>query len=122
LNHPRASRRPAHRPTTLVIGGDDRNAPALLRLGVQYVPACRGSGTRLVARAIDRLGDGQIQHVIVLCRWISHPDFWALRAACRRHGVQLTLIQGGMGALRRALNLPRRGSAAPSPAPDPGER
>ncbi|MEQ1566319.1 MAG: hypothetical protein ABMA64_11825 [Myxococcota bacterium] len=88
----------------LIIGGDERTAVLTdLGSGVRAYPSPRYAGTGSLRRALQAIVNGGVDLVVLLVRWLGHPDYHAVVDRCRSAGVRYLVVAGGYSAARRAV-------------------
>ncbi len=88
----------------LIVGGDARTgALTALGTGFRAYPSPRNAGTGSVRRALRAIVSGTVDLVVLLVRWLGHPDFHAVVNRCRSVGVRYLVVAGGHSAARRAV-------------------
>lgn len=86
-----------------VFGGDGRKLGSFREgIDVRYFPSQSHSnrGMRSLLSQIDR---GDLDLVLLLTRWLGHPESWAVRDRCQEHNIRYRFIRSGMGEVRRCL-------------------
>jgi hypothetical protein len=87
----------------LVVGGDGRLNGldgAVLRCASR-----REGGVGGLRCAKAMLRSGRVGSVFLLVRWLSHAESDTLAALCRRKGIPLVMVPGGISMLRSLLRV-----------------
>jgi hypothetical protein len=89
--------------TIAIIGGDGRHhAPRLIRATFRTFGSSRyGSGN--TRSAVAAIRSGTLGLVVLLVRWLGHPESHVLASTCRGAGVPILVVDGGMSAAWRAV-------------------
>jgi hypothetical protein len=98
------TKRNRQNPTIAVIGGDGRPASwqALYDV-VRLFPSARNGGNGSLRRALAAIRKGKIKRVVLWTRWLGHSDSRAIEAACKRVGVPLHRVRGGVSSMRALI-------------------
>ncbi|ACY13243.1 hypothetical protein [Haliangium ochraceum] len=96
--------------TIAILGGDGRRAGwGELRRRVRLFPSSRHGGNGSVRRVVAAIGAGTIEHVVLWTRWLGHADALAAETACKRAGVSVHRVRGGVSQMRALLAALFRG-------------
>lgn len=92
----------------VLVGGDQRTQLLVDEMeGLRSFPSSKCAGSGSIKRALATIPNGTTDIVVVLCRWIGHPDYYAIVDICQRARVRLVRVVGGFSTLRRTLEIER---------------
>lgn len=108
--------------TIVVVGGDDRVHGINFGPGVtvRTFASPRYAGNGSTHRAFETIGRGAIDVVVLLVRWLGHPESRALIAACKSANIPVLTIAGGFSKAQRDVRefLASRGPHAAERSPE----
>jgi len=80
----------------LVFGGDGRRLRARwAQACVTHIPSSRYGGNGSARRAVVRIHQGRPALVVLLVRWMGHPERDVIVRACRLAGIPVIAVPGG---------------------------
>lgn len=87
----------------VIVGGDGRQRHHQIRNASIRCFASSKHGNGNPRSVIAALRSGSVDLVILLVRWLGHPERHAIVATCRTQAVRYLVIERGMTAAWRAI-------------------
>jgi hypothetical protein len=83
----------------VIVGGDARQGDRLIRgFRIRAVASTKHGGAGEHRALIAAIRGGNIQLVLLLVRWLGHPESHAIAATCRAVGVRCLVVTAGLSA------------------------
>ncbi len=104
-----------NRPAIAIVGGDGRDHTIRVTAEVRSYPSSRDGGNGTIRRAIAAIKRGKIQLVVLLVRWLGHPEYQSVVKACKVAGVRcLTVPRGSVSTHQQEVEDYLSGCGDPS--------